>query len=86
MEVDRAGLGLRERTELQVQILEAALAVVNDQGPQPTSMVAGVALSELNVRAALESAYRRAARLTDDRGERIELVDRANAVRPRTLT
>jgi serine/threonine-protein kinase PknG len=86
VEVDRAGLGIRERTELQVQILEAALAVVNDQGPQPTSIVAGTAMSEPDVRAALESAYRRAARLTDDRGERIELVDRANAVRPRTLT
>ena len=48
--------------------------------------VVGVTMTEPDVRRALESAYRSAARLSDDLDERIELVDRANTVRPRSLT
>jgi len=33
----------------------------------------------------MEHAYRSLARLATDRAKRIELVDQANAVRPRTL-
>ena len=43
-------------------------------------------MTEPDVRRALESAYRSAARLSDDLDERIELVDQANTVRPRSLT
>jgi serine/threonine-protein kinase PknG len=39
---------------------------------------------ERHLRFALEECLRASARLTGDRAERIELVDRANAVRPRT--
>jgi len=38
------------------------------------------------VRFGLERSYRALARLTPDASRRIELVDMANAIRPRTLT
>ena len=38
------------------------------------------------VRFGLERSYRALARLTPDEDRRIELVDLANAIRPRTLT
>ena len=86
LEVERAGLPPRERTALHVEILEAALATTVRDGDQPSTHVVGVTMTEPDVRVALESAYRSAARLSDDQDERIELVDRANTVRPRSLT
>jgi serine/threonine-protein kinase PknG len=38
------------------------------------------------LRFGLERSYRALARLTPDEDRRIELVDMANAIRPRTLT
>jgi serine/threonine-protein kinase PknG len=38
------------------------------------------------VRFGLERSYRALARLTPDDARRVELVDMANAIRPRTLT
>ena len=55
-------------------------------GGNPATQVVGVPMTEPDVRVALEHVYRSAARLSDDPQQRIELVDRANAVRPRTLT
>ena len=55
------------------------------QGPQMAQEVGGVPAAELPLRRALESAYRDAARLATDGDRRVELVDKANAVRPRTL-
>jgi serine/threonine-protein kinase PknG len=43
------------------------------------------ALGEREVRRALERSYRARARMAADRATRIDLVDRANSVRPRTL-
>jgi serine/threonine-protein kinase PknG len=43
------------------------------------------ALGERDVRRALERSYRARARMAPDRATRIDLVDRANSVRPRTL-
>jgi serine/threonine-protein kinase PknG len=45
----------------------------------------GAPLTERSLRLALERSYRARARMAAGRGERIELVDRANSVRPRTL-
>ncbi|MFD0637136.1 tetratricopeptide repeat protein [Catenulispora yoronensis] len=45
----------------------------------------GCAVQERALRAGMEHAYRSLARLATDRARRVELVDRANAVRPRTL-
>jgi serine/threonine-protein kinase PknG len=42
-------------------------------------------LTERDVRLALERSYRARARMAPDRRSRIELVDRANSLRPRTL-
>ncbi|MGH3415472.1 MAG: tetratricopeptide repeat protein, partial [Actinocrinis sp.] len=42
-------------------------------------------LTERDVRRALERSYRARARMAPDRRARIELVDQANALRPRTL-
>jgi serine/threonine-protein kinase PknG len=85
IEVDRAGLPPRERTTLQIDILEAAL-VATAGGDDPSTRVVGVPMTEPDVRRALEQAYRAAAHLSDDQQQRIDLVDRANTVRPRTLT
>jgi len=86
VEVDRAGLPPRDRAALQIDILEAALAMTANGGGNPATQVVGVPMTEPDVRVALEHVYRSAARLSDDPQQRIELVDRANAVRPRTLT
>ncbi|GAA1996090.1 serine/threonine-protein kinase [Catenulispora subtropica] len=45
----------------------------------------GRAVEERELRKGMEHAYRALARLASDRGTRVELVDQANAVRPRTL-
>jgi serine/threonine-protein kinase PknG len=42
-------------------------------------------LTEREVRLALERSYRARARMAHDRRSRIELVDQANSLRPRTL-
>ncbi|MGI9028523.1 MAG: tetratricopeptide repeat protein [Ilumatobacteraceae bacterium] len=86
VEVDRAGLAPRERTALQIEILEAALTAASSGGGDPSARVADVSMTVPEVRVGLERAYRSAARLSDDPAERIAFVDRANAVRPRTLT
>jgi serine/threonine-protein kinase PknG len=86
VEVERAGLAPRERIALQTRILEAGLALVAVSGDQRDTTIAGVVMTGPDLRVALESSYRAAARLTDDNDERIDLVDRANAVRPVTLT
>jgi serine/threonine-protein kinase PknG len=76
----------RDRQELVVTVLRAALAEVQRTGPQPATKVAGVKADEASLRAGAETAYRQLATLTEDRAERIRLVDEANRVRPRTLT
>jgi Protein kinase G tetratricopeptide repeat len=47
--------------------------------------ILGLELSERQLRIGLERAYRALAHLSQDTGDRIALVDRANSVRPRTL-
>jgi serine/threonine-protein kinase PknG len=61
-------------------------------GPAPRSgrqasgdgLILGCEPNERALRFGLERSYRALARLTSDRGRRIELVDMANAIRPRT--
>ncbi|QCW51400.1 protein kinase [Nocardioides dongxiaopingii] len=78
-----------------VRILEQALAVVtSSSGPSsgpssdPTTGVAigSTVADEAGLRAGIEKAYRALARDAADLGERVELVNRANAVRAWTLT
>jgi len=47
--------------------------------------VAGRPLRERDLRLGLEQAYRDLARFADSSASRVELVDRANRVRPRSL-
>ena len=47
-------------------------------------LILGCEPNERSLRFGLERGYRALARLTSDRGRRIELVDMANAVRPKT--
>jgi serine/threonine-protein kinase PknG len=76
----------RDRQELVVTVLRAALDEVRRFGPQPKIRVAGIPADEQSLRAGVEHAFRQLAALTDDHVERIRLVDEANKVRPRTLT
>jgi serine/threonine-protein kinase PknG len=85
-ELDQAALDPTGRADLRIQILSAALDQVRDHGPAQHVVIAGAKATELTIRAALEQAYRDAARLADDAAARIRLVDQANSVRVRSLT
>lgn len=86
-ELASANMEAPERAALRVQIYEAALRRVlsSPAGSLAKASVGGVPAAEAPMRRALESAYRDAASLQADRGERIRLVDLANQVRVRTL-
>ncbi|MDQ3178599.1 MAG: serine/threonine protein kinase, partial [Actinomycetota bacterium] len=73
------------RAALRIRIFDSALHHVRAVGADPGRTIDGVAVSELPLQASLEHAYRDAARLTEESGERARLVDLANDVRPRTM-
>ncbi|MQY02975.1 serine/threonine-protein kinase [Actinomadura macrotermitis] len=80
-------LDRQRRDRLAAEVLEAALAWVRlgrGDGGQGGSLL-GVPLAETPLRRRLEETYRGLARLSHDREDRRELIDAANAVRPRTL-
>ncbi|WP_433342296.1 tetratricopeptide repeat protein [Streptomyces sp. CA-253872] len=72
---------------LTAEVLGAALDWVlsgrHGAGPQEGGLL-GCPLDERGLRFGLERAFRTLARLAGDGGERIELVERANRLRPRT--
>jgi serine/threonine-protein kinase PknG len=70
-----------DRARLRTDVLQSALDIVEDQGPQDSVEIAGVPATERPLRDALERAYRDLAALTPAGDERIALVDRANTVR-----
>jgi serine/threonine-protein kinase PknG len=74
-----------ERAALLAQIYENAVDVVLQHGPDPATTIGGVPAAERDLREGAEHAYRTLAAATDDREERVRLVDAANRVRPRTL-
>ena len=85
----RLPLDEARRQQLTVEILRAALGGAEDSGraPAPISgdgLILGCEPNERSLRFGLERGYRALARLTSDRDRRIELVDMANAVRPKT--
>jgi serine/threonine-protein kinase PknG len=81
---DRLGrlraLDEEQRQQLTAKLLHAALE------KPPAAKILGYTPDERSLRFGLESCYRAQARLASDRTRRIELVDMANSVRPRTLT
>jgi serine/threonine-protein kinase PknG len=75
------------RARLTAEVLGAALVLVEEAGmPDDPPVVLGRTLDDHDVRLGLEEAYRALARRATDGADRIALVDRANLVRPRTLT
>ncbi len=97
----RLSLDEARRQQLTVEILRAALDwTLSGQAPARHAAgrhsrgaaaagegtILGCEPNEQALRLGLERGYRALARLTSDRGRRIELVDMANAVRPRTWT
>ncbi|MFC0115327.1 serine/threonine-protein kinase [Kibdelosporangium aridum] len=87
--LERLALDAERRTQLSVEVLEAAYGWVKAGRPgggHATGTVLGCNLSERELRFGLERCYRALARLASTPEQRHELVDRANAIRPRTLT
>jgi len=94
----RMTLDEARRQQLTVEILRAALDWASSgqapSRPVPVQQASGAASgddlilgcepNEGALRLGLERGYRALARLTSDRGRRIELVDMANAIRPMT--
>jgi serine/threonine-protein kinase PknG len=78
-------LDVARRAGLTVELLDVALESLPGDGSVPAGRLVDCELSESGLRSGLERCYRQLARLADTPEERIALVDRANAVRPRTL-
>lgn len=74
-----------ERFRSMRDVLSVALDLVRGGHlPPAETRLLGHRVDEAELRRGLEHAYRNLARLTDDAGQRIALVDLANQVRPRT--
>jgi serine/threonine-protein kinase PknG len=71
----------RDRAGLRVEVLNAALEHVDSGGARPSVLVGGVPAEPPALRDGLERAYRELAGLTEQRDEKIRLVDEANKVR-----
>ena len=71
----------RDRAQLRVDVLSAALTDVNQAGPRPDVLVGGVPAEAPPLQDGLEAAYRELALLTEKRDDRVRLVDEANRVR-----
>ncbi len=80
------GLDQHRRNLLAAEVLEVALGWLETQGSAGGNgaTLLGTALTEQGVRSELERVYRSMARAAHEPDKRRELVDRANAVRPRT--
>ena len=84
--VRAADLDRAERTRFRADVLEQALATVRRSGAQPNVVIDGVPSRAADLQRALERSLRDLAHLTPDEQARIQLVDRANAIRPWSLT
>jgi serine/threonine-protein kinase PknG len=83
--LDSVSLDARDRLTLLVRIYQAALGQVLERGASPATRIGDVPAEPDELRRGAEQAYRQLAAVTDDRSERVRLVDAANRVRPRTL-
>lgn len=77
----------RELYQLTVDYLNVLLATVSGGvlAANPSQSLLGCKVEESSVRLGLESALRNLARLCDDPAQKIQLVDKANSIRPVTL-
>jgi serine/threonine-protein kinase PknG len=76
-------LDAQRQQQLTAEVLQSALGTALT-GPAGGGQLLGCELTERALRFGLERSYRALARLAPDQGRRIELVDRANEIRPRT--
>jgi serine/threonine-protein kinase PknG len=85
--VDTLGLDTMSRNELSSSILSTALILLTKKQVKADSTVKifGEPLQELRMRFGLEKSFRSMAQIATGEA-RVKLIDRANAVRPRTLT
>ncbi|WP_414635708.1 tetratricopeptide repeat protein [Actinophytocola sp.] len=90
--LERLALDAERRTQLAAEVLETAYGWVRAgrpgaaPGPGSAARLLGCALSERELRFGLERCYRALARLASTPEQRHTLVDKANKIRPRTLT
>jgi serine/threonine-protein kinase PknG len=86
--IDRLGLDGEPRARICAELLRSALGLVvrGRAAEDRTVTVGGLPLVESALRVGLERAYRALAAVAATAAERIELVDEANRVRPRTWT
>lgn len=85
----KLSLDARDQARLVCDVFSAALELINGSGGAKQSLSTTVTvldqpLNELSIRRGLEQSFRELARLTSDSDERIALIDKANAVRPRS--
>jgi len=83
--VDQVLMDPRDRARLDVHIYETGLGVVRQKGEAPGLRIGDHQATSRGMREALEKSLRQLARLTSRREDRVELVDKANSVRPWTL-
>jgi serine/threonine-protein kinase PknG len=76
------------RLPLEVELHEQALRILKEvrNGPDDQVVLGGVPFQEIAIRSALEQTFRTLANLAGSDEERFDLVDLANAFRPRSLT
>jgi serine/threonine-protein kinase PknG len=82
----RAEPAVRLPLVLEVQNQALDLLLGGRLAPEATVVVAGAPLTEVDLRLGLERTYRSLAKLAATDEERCDLIDRANAHRPRSLT
>jgi serine/threonine-protein kinase PknG len=82
--VGRLKLDAIQLEYLTADVLRAALACAGAGAALPGGRLLGCEFTERGLRFGLERSYRAQARLAPDRRRRIELVEAANSVRPRT--
>ena len=83
--IERLTIDPVDRSGFRVEVLSAALDLVQSNGADTTVLIAGRPASEPSLRDGLEAAYRDLAGHASSREERVHLVDQANAVRRWTL-
>ncbi len=82
--LDRLTLDTARQQHLKAEILAAAVDAVAAGQAVGDGPLLGCAPAESMLRSGLEDSYRALARLAPSQAQRTELVDQANAVRPRT--
>ncbi|HMH90798.1 MAG TPA: tetratricopeptide repeat protein [Streptosporangiaceae bacterium] len=82
--LDQLTLDAGRLQQLTAEVLQTALGTALAGQAVGSGRLLGCELTERALRFGLERSYRALARLAPDQGRRIELVDRANEIRPRT--